>query len=74
MDSSISSTASLFDQTPTVQEAFNRAAGDSERQAFAPFGSDGFSFLDVLDIINPLQHLPVISTLYRQVTGDTGWR
>jgi hypothetical protein len=28
------------------------------------------TFDDVLDVINPLQHLPVISTLYRAVTGD----
>jgi hypothetical protein len=32
---------------------------------------DGFSFADLLDIINPLQHLPIISTLYRHLTGDT---
>jgi hypothetical protein len=32
---------------------------------------DEFSFRDILDVINPLQHLPVISTLYRWITGDT---
>ena len=32
---------------------------------------DGFGFGDVLDIINPLQHLPVIGTIYRKITGDT---
>ncbi len=32
---------------------------------------DGYSFADVIDIINPLQHLPVIGTLYRKFTGDT---
>lgn len=32
---------------------------------------DGFSFGDVIDIINPLQHLPVIGTIYRKITGDT---
>ncbi len=31
---------------------------------------DGFSFDDFLDMINPLQHLPVVSTLYREMTGD----
>ena len=31
----------------------------------------GFSFHDLLSIINPLQHLPVIGTLYRAITGDT---
>ena len=34
------------------------------------FGEDGFTFDDFLDIINPLQHLPVVGTLYRSVTGD----
>lgn len=31
---------------------------------------DGFSFDDFLDMINPLQHLPLVSTLYREMTGD----
>lgn len=38
-------------------------------------GHDGssagdFTFGDFLDIINPLQHIPVISNLYREITGD----
>jgi len=37
--------------------------------AAAPTGA-GFSFGDFLDIVNPLQHIPVISTLYRSLTGD----
>ncbi|MDE1938777.1 MAG: hypothetical protein KGI68_07140 [Alphaproteobacteria bacterium] len=32
--------------------------------------SSGFSFGDLLDIINPLQHIPVVSTIYRAITGD----
>jgi hypothetical protein len=32
---------------------------------------DSFSFRDLIDIVNPLQHLPVVSTLYRWITGDT---
>jgi len=31
---------------------------------------NSFSFHDVLDAINPLQHLPVIGTVYRHFTGD----
>ena len=38
---------------------------------FNMFGKDGFTFFDMLDIINPLQHLPGISFLYRKITGDT---
>jgi len=33
-------------------------------------GVTDFSFDDLLDIVNPLQHIPVISTLYRAITGD----
>jgi len=29
-----------------------------------------FSFWDILDAINPLQHIPIISTIYRKITGD----
>lgn len=35
------------------------------------FGADGIGFKDLLDIVNPLHHLPVVGTLYRAVTGDT---
>ena len=34
------------------------------------FGDDGFNFRDVLDLINPLQHIPVVGNLYRKLTGD----
>lgn len=34
------------------------------------WGKDGFTFSDLLDFINPLQHIPVVSTLYRSFTGD----
>jgi hypothetical protein len=30
----------------------------------------GFGFRDILDIVNPLQHLPVIGSIYRWLTGD----
>jgi hypothetical protein len=29
-----------------------------------------FGFKDLLDIVNPLQHLPVIGSIYRYLTGD----
>jgi hypothetical protein len=29
-----------------------------------------FTFDDFIDIINPLQHLPLVSILYREITGD----
>ena len=33
-------------------------------------GDEGLTFAVFLDVINPLQHLPVISSIYRAVTGD----
>ena len=34
------------------------------------WGEDGFTFGDFLDTINPLQHLPIVGTIYRALTGD----
>lgn len=31
---------------------------------------DPYAFKDVLDIINPLHHIPIVGSLYRSVTGD----
>lgn len=31
---------------------------------------DRFGFWDFIDIINPLQHIPVVNALYRELTGD----
>lgn len=38
-----------------------------------PFGlweKDGFGFGDFIDIINPLHHIPIVATLYRNLSGD----
>jgi len=43
------------------------AAGDSIKGD----GDWDFSFHDLVSIVNPLQHIPVVSTLYRKLTGDT---
>jgi hypothetical protein len=47
-------------------------AGASAAVAPAPNGESGIgNFFDhVLDVVNPLQHLPVVGTLYRAITGD----
>lgn len=58
-----------------IHEHTAAETGRSVRAAKATpehFGnSSPFSFSDVLDILNPLQHIPFISTLYRNLTGDT---
>src|SRR5271163_2714831 len=30
-----------------------------------------FGFTDILGALNPLQHIPIVATIYRAITGDT---
>ena len=46
------------------------SAAGSDDTSGSDTGIDGFSFHDFLSIVNPLQHFPVVSTIYRAVTGD----
>lgn len=48
-------------------------AGTAQAEAVAEsdyFGADGLDFSDLLDALNPLQHIPIVGDLYRAVTGD----
>ena len=55
-----------------VDEASN--AGETTKTAETKHKTGFESFLSflgaILDVINPLQHIPVISTIYRNITGD----
>ncbi|MGE0254734.1 MAG: hypothetical protein AB7N54_03710 [Alphaproteobacteria bacterium] len=47
------------------------APGESPGGAFAvAAGEDDGAFAELLDILNPLQHVPIVSSLYREVTDD----
>lgn len=35
------------------------------------WGKDGLTFGSILRSLNPLQHIPIISTIYRHLTGDS---
>lgn len=56
---------------PTTAPPAAAASTPEGRKEFALFGEDGFTFADLLDIVNPLQHIPIIGTIYRRITGDT---
>lgn len=47
-----------------------QTVGVTPGAAAAQAGSHSSFLDDVLDVINPLQHIPVVSTLYRAATGD----
>ena len=58
-------TAALSQPLSTAQPLAAQA-----KQPFSLWGDDGFNFYDILDIINPLQHLPVVATIYRKISDD----
>lgn len=43
---------------------------DAKQLSMFAEGDDEPSFWDLLDVINPLQHIPIVNNLYREVTGD----
>jgi hypothetical protein len=52
------------DSTPAAPTAAKN------RKAFPLWEKDGFGFGDVIDIINPLHHIPIVATIYRNLSGD----
>jgi len=58
--------------TPAISTGAAPAAfpGPLRRLAARLFGDDGPSFKDVLDLVNPLQHIPIVGNIYRELTGD----
>ncbi len=61
-------TAGLASATETNQKPPSFATALAETEAKK---DESFGFLDLVDMVNPLQHLPLIGTLYRNITGDT---
>ena len=52
------------ESTPTAPTA---AKND---KPFSLWEKDGFGFGDLIDIINPLHHIPIVATIYRNLSGD----
>lgn len=57
-------TASIATISASSPAAPASAAGKSS-------AGESFTFDDLVSIVNPLQHIPIVSTIYRAVTGDT---
>ena len=65
----------LCRMTAAAAQRRHRRATARARSRRDPPGRHGatpssFGFRDLLDIVNPLQHLPIISSIYRWLTGD----
>ena len=41
-----------------------------EEQQLSRVAKTDLTFLDILDAFNPLQHVPLISSIYRKISGD----
>ncbi|NDF12855.1 MAG: hypothetical protein EB060_08620 [Proteobacteria bacterium] len=53
-------------------QAYQKAQKEQRESASTSFWGNGDlpSLGDIIDTINPLQHIPVVSDIYRQITGD----
>ena len=57
---------------PHKLEQSNTSSNITSKKGFVNkfFGSDGFNFKDVLDLINPLHHIPIVGAVYRSLSND----
>ena len=67
--------AANLDSAATANEepqpdSFAAALSYAEQEAGTGGTEEEFGFGDLVDMINPLQHIPLVSHLYRSITGD----
>lgn len=61
----------LIPVLPSENAETARASGMGGEKTLSMFAEeDGPSFDDLLDVINPLQHIPLVNDFYREETGD----
>jgi hypothetical protein len=67
-------------EAATVKRSYARVADDLSKdpsaptaepaKAFSLWQNSTFEFGDFIDIVNPLQHIPIVATIYRNLTDD----
>lgn len=69
-------------EAATVKRSYARVADDLTKdpsestptaepaKSFSLWQNANFEFGDFIDIVNPLQHIPIVATIYRNLTGD----
>jgi len=62
-----------FDLELQTSNAYAEANGaiDYKTDYNAPSKTEGYQFEDVVDVVNPLHHLPIVGMVYRGLTNDT---
>ncbi len=66
--SSPATEAATADKSDNVEPSRSARLGDTSTTD--TIEDDDFNFYDALDIINPLQHIPIFGAMYREATGD----
>jgi len=59
-------------QAATGQSAqsFDSALAYADNNTAPPYEPDEFGFGDLVDMVNPLHHIPLVGHVYREITGD----
>ncbi|MEQ8345733.1 MAG: hypothetical protein RIB84_11855 [Sneathiellaceae bacterium] len=52
-------------ERPEARGIYHDAAAEK-----AMFGADGLTFDSLLDAVNPLHHIPIVNSIYTELTGD----
>ncbi|MDG5497178.1 hypothetical protein [Niveispirillum sp. BGYR6] len=60
-----------MDHIRATQQAMRAESAGTPTPQKADSKEEGMSFWDVLDVVNPLQHIPIVNKIYQAVTGDT---
>jgi hypothetical protein len=69
LSSTYSKVAAAVDGLHTDLKPVDSASSNSKPFVLWEKGN-GFGFADVIDIVNPLQHIPIVATIYRRFSGD----
>lgn len=70
-DSSYATVAKEVDQNRSSEQVATKVTSpDKSEKSFSLWEKSDVGFGDFLDIINPLQHVPIVATIYRNLTGD----
>lgn len=62
--------AKVADEQARPLDANPQATVAQPEKHLALWEGEDFSFRDIIDIINPLQHIPIVVTIYRNMTGE----
>jgi hypothetical protein len=65
------STKGVEEKTPTYRGAATEESDVRSEMNYVPTDDDDFGFWDFVDLVNPLHHIPIVGTLYRELSGDT---